>query len=363
MSNPKHPNNYPKLHNATWPGLVGKGGSGPNDEPFIDFDTMLDMTAKAEVDGVKFDGVDIFLFDPHLSIDASDDVLKQLADKVTKKNLKIGSLVAPVWGPTGGGSAFGSDEDRAKFIGQIKKSVRIANKLKELGVRSDNLIRIDSSGGPGDWAKDPAGNTKKIADTFREAGKIAKDNGERLAAEGEICWGGMQSWRKIADVLEKVNMPGVVGMQSDMAHTLLFLMGYNAPEDALLPANYDWKDKDVFYAAYKKMTDVLRPWTLDFHVAQNDGTVKGQGSHDKTGRHCLAKDPNGKLEITKAAGYWLRDEKGQVTKAVKHLCWDGCMFPNAVMKNQQTWNDILAAMLAVRDAHGWQQAEGSKAKA
>ncbi|MBA3700740.1 MAG: TIM barrel protein [Planctomycetes bacterium] len=357
----KHPNNYPKLHNATWPGMVGKGGTGPNDEPFIDFDTMLDMTAKADVDGVKFDGIDIFLFDPHLSIDASDDVLKQLADKVRAKNLTIGSLVAPVWGPTGGGSAFGSDEDRAKFIGQVKKSVRIANKLKELGVRSDNLIRIDSSGGPADWAKDPAGNTKKIADTFREAGQIAKDNGERLAAEGEICWGGMQSWRKIADLFEKVNMPGVVGMQSDMAHTLLFLMGYNAPEDALLPEGYDWKDKDVFYAAYKKMTDVLRPWTLDFHVAQNDGTVKGQGSHDKTGRHCLAKDPNGKLEITKAAGYWLRDDKGQVTKAVKHLCWDGCMFPNAVMKNQQTWNDILAAMLAVRDAHGWQQAEAAKA--
>ena len=361
MSNAKHPNNYPKLHNATWPGLVGKGGTGPNDEPFIDFDTMLDMTAKAEVDGVRFDGVDIFLFDPHLSIDASDEVLKQLADKVKAKNLTIGSLVAPVWGPTGGGSAFGSDDERAKFIGQVKKAVRIANKLKALGVRSDNLIRIDSSGGPADWAKDPVGNTKKIADTFREAGRIAKDNGERLAAEGEICWGGMQSWRKIADLFEKVDMPGVVGMQSDMAHTLLFLMGYNAPEDALLPANYDWKDKDVFYAAYKKMTDVLRPWTLDFHVAQNDGTVKGQGSHDKTGRHCLAKDPNGKLEITKAAGYWLRDDKGQVTKAVKHLCWDGCMFPNSVMKNQQTWNDILAAMLAVRDAHGWQQAEAAKA--
>jgi hypothetical protein len=53
----------------------------------------------------------------------------------------------------------------------------------------------------------------------------------------------------------------------------------------------------------------------------------------------------------------LRDEKGQVTKAVKHLCWDGCMFPNEVMMKQQTWNDILEAMLKVRDAHGWSQAE------
>ncbi len=29
------------------------------------------------------------------------------------------------------------------------------------------------------------------------------------------------------------------------------------------------------------------------------------------------------------------------------------MFPNAMMMKPQTWNDILAAMIAVRDAHGW----------
>ena len=34
-------NNYPKLHNATWPGIVGKG---PDSEPPIPFDTMLEMT-------------------------------------------------------------------------------------------------------------------------------------------------------------------------------------------------------------------------------------------------------------------------------------------------------------------------------
>ena len=31
------------------------------------------------------------------------------------------------------------------------------------------------------------------------------------------------------------------------------------------------------------------------------------------------------------------------------------MFPNAVMMKPETWNDILPAMLAVRDAHGWQE--------
>jgi hypothetical protein len=29
------------------------------------------------------------------------------------------------------------------------------------------------------------------------------------------------------------------------------------------------------------------------------------------------------------------------------------MFPNAVMGKQNTWNDILAAMIKVREAHGW----------
>ena len=38
-----HKNQYPKLHNAMWPGLVGKGSPGA--EPFISLDTMLDLTA------------------------------------------------------------------------------------------------------------------------------------------------------------------------------------------------------------------------------------------------------------------------------------------------------------------------------
>ena len=66
-------------------------------------------------------------------------------------------------------------------------------------------------------------------------------------------------------------------------------------------------------------------------------------------------DPNGRMDIVKDAGRWLRDEKGNLTKAFTHICWDGCMFPNSVMHNQQTWNDILAVMIKVREAHGWQE--------
>src|SRR5579864_6183713 len=231
-------NNFPKLHNAMWPGLVGKGSPGA--EPYIDLDTMLNLTAAAEVDGVKFDGVDLFLFDPHVSIDSSDDDLKRLADKVRQRKLAIGSVVAPVWPPTGGGSAMGGEADRKNFVTQVKKGCRIAHKLRELGVRSYGIVRIDSAGGPGDWLADPEGNQKKIAATFREACDVAADHGERLAAEGEICWAGMHSWKRMLQLLELTDRPGTLGFQADMAHTLLYTLGYNAPEDRILPKEWNW---------------------------------------------------------------------------------------------------------------------------
>jgi sugar phosphate isomerase/epimerase len=303
---------YPALHNAMWPGLVGKG---PDSEPPIDLDTMLDMTAATKVDGVSFDGVDLFLSEPHTSIDASKDDLKALADGVARRGLVVGSLVAPVWPPTGGGSAMGDAEDRKKFLTQVRKACEIGRTLGDLGIRKYGVIRIDSSASPGDWAADPSGNTERIAETFRQAADIAEGYGERLAAEGEICWGGMHSWKRIVELLEAVGRPKTVGMQTDMAHTLLFLLGANAPEDRLLPEDYDWSDK--------------------------------------TGRHCLPLDPQGKLDIVKHAGFWLRDDDGTPTKAVEHICWDGCMFPNAVMTESRTWQDVLRVMIDVRNAHGW----------
>jgi sugar phosphate isomerase/epimerase len=345
-----HSNTFPKLHNAMWPGLVGKGSPGA--EPFIDLDTMLNLTAAAEVDGIRFDGVDLFLYDPHINIDISDDDLKAVADKVTAKGFMVGSVTAPVWFDA---SAMGNEQHRANYLTAIRKACRIAKALRELGVRPHGVVRIDSASTPADWAKDPEANQKTIAETFKKAAAIARDFGEKLAAEGEICWGGMHSWRTMVDLLERVGEPDTVGFQADMAHTLLYTLGENAPEDRILPKDYDWKDRATLDAALKTLTAALRPWTIDFHVAQNDTTVFGSGTHDHTGRHCLATDPNGKLDIPHHAGFWLRDENGQLTKKLRHICWDGCMFPNAVMNDPKTWNDILAAMISVRDAHGWSE--------
>jgi hypothetical protein len=162
----------------------------------------------------------------------------------------------------------------------------------------------------------------------------------------------MHSWKDMVDLLEAVGRPKVLGFQADMSHTLLYMLGANAPRQRLVPKEFHW-EPGVFHAAMTKLTDALRPWTIDFHVAQNDGTVFGSGTHEKTGRHCLPTDPRGKLNIPRDAGYWLRSASGKVTRKFAHICWDGCMFPNQTMLQPQIWTDILTSMIEVRNNHGW----------
>ena len=50
-----------KLHNAMWPGLVGKG-DGEGEEPPFSLERMLDLTANAEVNGRKLMALIAFSF-------------------------------------------------------------------------------------------------------------------------------------------------------------------------------------------------------------------------------------------------------------------------------------------------------------
>ncbi len=332
-----------KLHNAMWPGLVGKGE--PDTEPGIGLDRMIELTQGADVNGECFDGIDLFLFQTHYDVDWSDDQIRQLADKIAAADLKIGSMVAPVWPGTVGASAMGDDADRESFLDAIKVACRAAKIFNEHGARSYGCIRIDSATSPVEWAKDPVANTKRIAETFRQAGDIAADHGERLAAEGEVCWAGMHSWKDMMDLLETVDRPDVVGFQADLAHTYLYLLGVNAPEHALLHEGYS---DEEFWAAYKKMTDALGPWMFDFHVAQSNGTVFGSGSHDKTGRHCTADAADGKLDIVRCSRQWLLDKDQKIRNNIQHICWDGCMFPNETLEAPSTWTSILDVMQQIK---------------
>jgi sugar phosphate isomerase/epimerase len=136
----------------------------------------------------------------------------------------------------------GKRDERKRFVEQVRKSCHVAKLLRETGIRPYGVVRIDSAVNPDSWLNDPVNNTALIAQTFREACDIAADYGEKLAAEGEICWGGMHSWKKMIDTLEQVDRPNI-GFQADMSHTFLYLLGYNAPEDRILPENFDWNDK------------------------------------------------------------------------------------------------------------------------
>ena len=334
------------LHNAMWPGLVGKGPDAS--EPAIGLERMLQLTADARIEGeasVRFDGVDLFLYHPHIDIDAPGDEIRRLADHIASLGLGVGSVVAPVYPDMLGGSAMGSHDDRRRFVEAVRTACRYAAVLNAHGVRSCGAIRIDSAAGPVEWAEHPVENTEKIADTFREAALVAEDHGERIAAEGEICWAAMHSWTEMLRLLEEVGRPDSLGFQADLAHTYLYLLGYNAPETALLQDGYT---EEEFKEAYRIMTSALAPWLFDFHVAQTDGSVFGSGSHDKTGRHCPVDSPDGKLDMLWCSRQWLLNDQGELRDGIRHICWDGCMFPNAVLENQETWNRVLGAMEAVR---------------
>lgn len=333
-----------KLHNAMGPGLVGKEPG--TDHPPILLDRMLDLTRAASAGGRRFDGVDLSLYPSHIDMDEGDDGLNRVVETLQAHDLVCGSVVAPVWNDLGGGSAMGDATERKLFLAAVEKSCRYASRLRERGVRPYGAVRIDSADNPTRWATNPREHTRRIADTFREAGRIADGLGEVLAAEGEICWAGMHSWRHMAELLETVDRPGLVGFQADLAHTYLYLLGYNAPEHRLLSDGYS---ADEFWSAYSTMTRALGPWTLDVHIAQSDGTVFGSGSHDKTGRHCRADDPRGKLDVVKCASYWLLDSDGAPRPAIKHICWDGCMIANEALEAPETWNRILQLMVDSAD--------------
>ena len=140
---------------------------------------MIIVTSPANLGGITFDGVDLILSAPHVDIDSTEDDIKSLADKVAALDLQIGSVVAPVWGLSGGGSAMGNEMDRNRFVTQVRKSCHTPRRLTELGVRPSGVVRIDSSVDSATWGADSVANSSLIANTFRESYNVADDCREK----------------------------------------------------------------------------------------------------------------------------------------------------------------------------------------
>ena len=143
-----------------------------------------------------------------------------------------------------------------------------------------------------------------------------------------------------------VDRPQTLGFQADMAHTLLFTLGYNAPEDRLLPEDFDWSDRAKLDAALCKI-DRTRcgPGRSISTWPRTTARSKGRARTTRPAATACRAIPNGKLDIVRDAGDWMRGDDGEPTRAFQHICWDGCMFPNAVMMDQKTWHDVLGAMM------------------
>jgi sugar phosphate isomerase/epimerase len=344
------------VHNSMWPGLVGKGGE--KQEPFLTLDQMLDLTVKANKNGKRFDGVDIFLSNPHTSIDSTKDDIKKLADKIAGLGLVVGDTVAPVWGGTGGGSALFEPE---KWLTQVRKACQISNWLDGTGIRTYGIVRIDTATEVAAWkAENPSQRFARLKKTIQAACEIASDYGQRLAAEGEPSWGGMHSLTSFVRLIKEVNRPMLFGGQLDLAHLANFMVGAADKNDRVLPEgwkNEDWKAKTwVVEQGFAHIGNELEGHIFSLHAGQTNGGLytADAAAHAATGKHVPVDDPSGVLDITACAGAILY-KNGQlrpgIAKALSHVCWDGCMFENKTLEDSATWDKVLAALLDIAEKY------------
>jgi hypothetical protein len=166
----------------------------------------------------------------------------------------------------------------------------------------------------------------------------------------------MHSWKTMIETMDAVDRPNI-GFQADMAHTLLYLLGYNRPEDRILPENFDWNDREALVQASKQLQMPFVPIRSIFMSRRMTAPFSDRARTTRPGDIACLQIRMANMDIATDAGYWMRISNGQLTKAFKHICWDGCMFPNEVLTKQQTWNDILRTMIKVRSLHGWYEAE------
>ena len=228
---------------------------------------------------------------------------------------------------------MGSEERAQEFVDAGEEGVpdrREAARTRRAAVRR-RPHRLGRR--PGRVVQGPGREQKKIAETFRQAARrrggsrrTARRRGRDLlgrhalvAADGAVAGDGRPARDR--------RLPGRHGAHAAL-HDGLQRAGGPHPAGELRLEGPGRARRSA-----KKLTDALRPWTIDFHVAQNNATVHGSGSHDKTGRHCLAERSQRQARhraSTPATGCATRTASRR--KAFQHICWDGCMFPTVVME-------------------------------
>lgn len=280
-----------KLHCSLWPFIFC--------EEAIDLDTALKLVKNASYDGVKFDGVDIFVAD-HLDVNADEATVRAYGEKIRAAGLVIGDVVAPVWPFKGGGSAI-TAEGRVKFIEALTKTCKIVQIFETMGVRSYGRIRIDTATSPAEYRTGDVGNNfEQLVTTYKQASAVAAAHGQEIVAEGELSAAGHHSRTSTKKLFERLHIDGAFNIyfQSDDAHVLTFVAGYNGVEDdCLLPAGVSLKDATAaqLNVAVATLASELGKYVGSHHIAASDGDIMSPtAGHDYTGKHCEPDDPNDK---------------------------------------------------------------------
>ena len=206
--------NYPKLHNAMWPGLVGKGARRRAAHR-----SRHDARSHRRRGGGRREvrrRRPLPLRPARQTSTRRDDDLKRLADKIASRNLVVGSVVAPVWPPTGGGSAMGSD-DGAQELRRPRCTRRAASPRSSANSASGQygVVRIDSAGGPSDWAQGSRGQPEEDRRDVprgvrRRRRTTASGSPPRARSAGAACTAGsaMVELLELVEPPEDARLPG-----------------------------------------------------------------------------------------------------------------------------------------------------------
>ena len=268
---------FPKLHNAMWPGLVGKGAElGAADRPR--HDARPDRRRRGGRRQVRRRRPLPAPTRTRRSTPTTTTI-KRLADKVAvaRPRRRLGGGA----GLAAGGRRLGDGLGRRTASASSRWSPSPAasgQRLRELGVRPYGVIRIDSAPprrrmgeGPGRQhaahRRDLPPGLRRRRRPRRAAGLRGRDLLGRhafLEGDGRHARGD----RPPGDP----RLPGRHG-----AHPALRPGRQRARGAARCPRTSTGSDGAALDAALTQLTDALRPWTIDFHVAQNDGTVYGDG--------------------------------------------------------------------------------------
>ena len=273
-----------------WPGLVGKGSPAPSRRS-ISTRCSISRRPRGRTASSSTASNCFFRSARQHRLDATT-TSSGSRDKIAAQGIR--RRLARRAGVAADRRRFGDGRARTIAGTSSRRCGRRAHRQEAARTRHPHVRRRPHRLGvePGEWAKDPDGqhqedrrdvprglrHRRRHGETARRGRRDLLGRHAQLEAHGRSC----SRWS---------NRPKTLGFQADMAHTLLYTLGYNAPEDRILPEATTGRSASRSTRRCRQVTDALRPWTIDFHVAQNDATVKGSGSHDKTGRHCLPNDP------------------------------------------------------------------------